>query len=294
MTTADGAAGRGGERAELYVLSGPDVGRSFAVFHGATLGRSPDRDVVFRDRSISRHHAHFERAAGQWMIVDDGSTNGFLVDGARSERATLTDLGEFVIGEVLVRLRLGAAVADAAVRAAPASAPAPSSRPVASSPAAAPRPELDLGDEIEIDAEPEATRFSPPARPASTPFARAPGPEVAPAAAPSVEPRAAGSRGAGTPGASGLPGTGGITGAPGPDLRGRRILQFHKEPARHGLFVTDLEQRSPWVRALAVVLGLALAGALAYAVYRGVLSLRESSAGTPEPAENGEPAVKDG
>src|SRR4249920_502955 len=95
------SAQKSGPRAELFVLSGPDVGRSFEISPGATLGRAPDRAVILRDKSISRHHAHFEFSGAAWSIVDDGSTNGFVVDGTRRERAELTDLREFMIGEVL-------------------------------------------------------------------------------------------------------------------------------------------------------------------------------------------------
>jgi len=237
------------------VLSGPDVGRSFEVFPGATLGRAPDRTVAMRDKSISRHHAHFEHADGVWAIVDDGSTNGFVVDGVREQRAFLTDLREFMIGEVLVRLRTQMSEAPAA----PVARVAPAAPVVAAAPRAPIAASEEL-DDIEIEEDitvPSATVMSLPTRPAApAPIARPP-------------PSAAGAR----------PVT-----DPGFQAKGQRALQYHKQEARSGLFVTDLEQRPLWVRALVFALVLAIAAALAWGVYRGVLSLREGASSTA-PAE---------
>jgi hypothetical protein len=284
MPPQDAAAA---DRAELFVLSGPDVGRSHAIVHGSTLGRSPDRDVVLRDKSISRHHAHFECAGGVWSIVDDGSTNGFQVDGVRSERAVLGDLREFLVGEVLVRLRTQftapAAPTASTAQAASTASPSPTASGESAAPSAytAPRPApaaaaqapaasaSDLGDEIEIDSDPEATsptlvRRAPPAPPAPAPAPPAP---AAPA-----------------------PGAGARTAAtPGPTPRGQRVLQYHKQEARHGLLVTDLDQRPAWLRALLVAVALAIAGGLAWAAYRGVLSVREDLSAEETPDSPPEP-----
>jgi hypothetical protein len=91
--------------AQLFVLSGPDVGRSFEVKAGDTIGRSQDCILVLRDPSVSRQHAHLEQRADRWSLVDDGSRNGILVDGARTPRIELSDGMEFVLGEVLMRFR---------------------------------------------------------------------------------------------------------------------------------------------------------------------------------------------
>lgn len=244
--------------AELFVLSGPDVGRSFPVRHGSTVGRAPDRDVPLRDRSISRHHAHFEHQDGAWQIVDDGSTNGFFVDGARSKRAPVADLREFLIGEVLVRLRTSSAAQ-----------PPPPARDASSltparvaSPAPEEPDEIVLEDEIQIDAPPSAPR-------------QAAAPEPAPA--PTVAPDRAAARRAQLLGEMGATGVAQASNA--------RVLQYHKQAARRGLFVTDLSQQPAWVRGLAVVLALALFAALAWGSYLGVLAIRERGASTDAPAE---------
>ena len=267
MAAANLEAGKSKAKAELFVLSGPDVGRSYEVVHGSTVGRAPDRGVVLRDKSISRHHAHFECAEGSWSIVDDGSTNGFMVDGSRREKAQLTELREFVIGEVLVRLRIQAASAAAAPAVVDAAAPAPVAPAIARAAAllAQSSDEIEIEDEILLDSAPESAR---------TVVSRAPSrpsPPSAPTLAAAVAARAATD--------------------PGLEARGRGVLQFHKEDARSGLLVTDLAQRPWWVRGLVFVIVLALTGALGWGVYRGVLSMREGVSVDGEPhsaAEEGQ------
>ena len=85
----------------LYILSGPDLGKSFDVEDGATIGRKAECAVYLRDASVSRHHARLERAADGWKIVDTQSRNGVSVRGDASA------CGSAVIG---VRVGAGAGV----------------------------------------------------------------------------------------------------------------------------------------------------------------------------------------
>jgi hypothetical protein len=48
-----------------------------------TIGRAPDCDCVIHDPTVSRHHAELRRRAGEWLLVDLGSTNGTRVNGWR-------------------------------------------------------------------------------------------------------------------------------------------------------------------------------------------------------------------
>jgi predicted component of type VI protein secretion system len=109
---------------KLYVLSGPDVGKSFEVASGALVGRDPECAVRLRDPSVSRHHARVEESERGWSIVDTQSRNGIHLDGQRVPVAVLEDGAEFTLGEVLFRFR-----SEVALPAAPAivhPAPAPS------------------------------------------------------------------------------------------------------------------------------------------------------------------------
>lgn len=48
-----------------------------------TIGRAPDNDLVLADARVSRHHAQISGRAGRLVLVDLGSTNGTIVNGAR-------------------------------------------------------------------------------------------------------------------------------------------------------------------------------------------------------------------
>ncbi len=245
MAAENSGAGTAGARAELFVLSGPDVGRSFDIGHGASVGRAPDRAVILRDKSISRHHAHFECEGGRWSIVDDGSTNGFVVDGVRRERAELTDLREFLIGEVLVRLRIGASSDGPAVSPAPVRVPSRTPEPQREI-RPEPRGEFEIEDEILLDSAPE------PLLPTVV--------RSAPRSTPSIT--------------VSTPSPAATSADPGFEARGRKVLQFHKVEARSGVLVTDLSQRPLWVRGLLFLVVGAGAALLAWAVYQAVLSMR--------------------
>jgi pSer/pThr/pTyr-binding forkhead associated (FHA) protein len=95
--------------ARIFVLGGPDVGRSFEIRSRALLGRASDCEIRLHDRSISRHHARIEREGTSWVVVDQGSTNGVSKNGQRVARAELADCDEFLLGELPLRFRLGPA-----------------------------------------------------------------------------------------------------------------------------------------------------------------------------------------
>lgn len=89
----------------LYILSGPDLGRTVDVQEGAVLGRAAECAVHLRDPSVSRQHARLERVEGSWRIVDTDSRNGVRVRGERVMSAALADGDEFQVGEVVLRFR---------------------------------------------------------------------------------------------------------------------------------------------------------------------------------------------
>lgn len=54
-----------------------------------SIGRSLDRDIVMRDPSVSRCHAVILRDGSSYAVVDQQSTHGTFLNGARVERAVL-------------------------------------------------------------------------------------------------------------------------------------------------------------------------------------------------------------
>lgn len=137
--------------ARLFVLTGPDLARSFALGERTTLGRSSECDVVLRDRSISRKHAVLVRQGEAWIVEDLGSTNGLSRDGQRAERLELADGDEFALGDLRLRFKLGTAPEAQEIEFA-FDSPAPVA-PAAPAPRAAAEVEIEAEAEIEIEIE---------------------------------------------------------------------------------------------------------------------------------------------
>lgn len=70
--------------AKLYVLAGPDNGRSYDIGDTpVSIGRSPQNDIQIRDWTISRHHLEIIPRKGKYFIKDLNSKNGTFVNGKR-------------------------------------------------------------------------------------------------------------------------------------------------------------------------------------------------------------------
>ncbi len=59
------------------------------------IGRDPENDIQFSDRSVSKRHALVLLLGGEYVIVDLGSLNGIFINGERSELPP-SKLGGFV------------------------------------------------------------------------------------------------------------------------------------------------------------------------------------------------------
>jgi predicted component of type VI protein secretion system len=230
-----------GYNARLARMSGFLVlmdGRRVPVNDGLLIGRQADCQIVLDDAKCSRRHARLVVAAGVVEIEDLQSSNGTLLNGKPVQRRMLRDGDEVQIGKTTLRFT-----------AAP---------PAGTWPAAAATPPPAVEPRVEL-------RETPPPTPPRSPAPRAapePGPpppvDVIEFADETVElraPRAEPGQPAGKP--------------PARDARG--ILQFHKQPAsRAGLLGDDLRQMSAAQRTVLVLLAVAVAAGLGWAVMRAV------------------------
>lgn len=88
----------------VKVISGPHPGTITEVKDGAVIGRSRSADVQFEEKTLSRRHARFVMAEGQWKIIDLGSSNGTFVNGTAVHAGTvLKDGDEIRLGEVTLQ-----------------------------------------------------------------------------------------------------------------------------------------------------------------------------------------------
>ncbi len=233
--------------AQIFVLSGADVGRSLEARDGLTIGRSHECALVLRDPSISRRHAHLEQRSGSWFVIDDGSRNGVATGAVRHKRLEIADGSEFLLGEVLLRFR--ASAPTAAVQPAPVATPAQAPKPPAtvsiSARAAAAAPtvsgELVFEEAHEIELASTVVR--------------------SPAAAPAARGDSSAARGQGLA-----------------EQRGR-ILQYHRAPEGGSAFSFELEQLPTWQRYGLYALGLILLAAAAAAAFFGAAFIKERLSG---------------
>lgn len=86
-----------------------EVGRAPQVVvplkDGLTIGRSTQCDLVLDEPNVSRVHARIVRRSSQWLIVDNNSTNGLFVNGARVDSAPLKGGDRIQVGSAVIVYR---------------------------------------------------------------------------------------------------------------------------------------------------------------------------------------------
>jgi pSer/pThr/pTyr-binding forkhead associated (FHA) protein len=88
----------------LVFASGPLEGSEVELETARViLGRGPQVDVGVDDPSVSHQHAALELGSGGYRIRDLGSTNGVVVNGARTRLAELKHGDHISLGEVELR-----------------------------------------------------------------------------------------------------------------------------------------------------------------------------------------------
>jgi predicted component of type VI protein secretion system len=270
----------------LFVLSGPDIGRTFELGDGAVLGRSPECEAPLRGASVSRRHARLEARGDDWFLVDLGSRNGIRRGELRERELRLTDGGTLSVGDVELRFRLE----EAGVREAPparAAAPAPA--------APAPAPEVEELDLEEAEEEPDGLVFEgeelfdapPPATATPAPAAARREPE--PAAPAPVAGTAARDRAAERLARAGIRTRPGTDGGPVQDSA-RPVLQYSRHASGGGALSADLAQYPGWVKALVGLLVVGLFVGLFWLAFRlaGSLGSRSLDGGEPVLESTGE------
>lgn len=71
----------------------------------ASIGRANDNDIVLNDFSVSRRHAYLKKEDNDWVLYDNGSTNGVRVNEATVPRAVVKDGDQALIGTFVLRFR---------------------------------------------------------------------------------------------------------------------------------------------------------------------------------------------
>jgi pSer/pThr/pTyr-binding forkhead associated (FHA) protein len=98
---------------ELFVIEGPDAGRSFALGAQSVIGRDPTATVNLVDAEVSRRHAIITLGEGRATIEDLGSSNGTFVEDAQIAEETDVGPGQRLrVGKTLMELRQSGGAGD--------------------------------------------------------------------------------------------------------------------------------------------------------------------------------------
>ncbi len=90
---------------ELEVVQGLDAGRHFPLYDRTSLGRDLEADIPLNDQRVSRRHLAIQRVGDNYQIIDQGSSNGTVVNGVLISGPTwLSDGDEVLVGDSLLRV----------------------------------------------------------------------------------------------------------------------------------------------------------------------------------------------
>lgn len=88
----------------LEIVAGPDEGLKFKAEEGLMIGRVTG-EIILNDPKISALHAVIElNSKGQLSLVDQGSSNGLVINGKKVKHITLLPGVVFEIGRTHVRV----------------------------------------------------------------------------------------------------------------------------------------------------------------------------------------------
>src|SRR5712692_3311340 len=92
--------------AELVTIDRGKSGRAFPLTKDRVIiGRLAESDVVVPDPGVSRRHAEVRRENGRFVLIDLGSTNGTLVNGAAVGEHPLEEGDRIKLGNTVLEFR---------------------------------------------------------------------------------------------------------------------------------------------------------------------------------------------
>lgn len=104
---------RNEHRPVLVVISGNEMGQRRRVTVNMLIGRDPAGDLVLTDAGVSWHHARIEDRGDSWTVIDQGSTNGTVVNGQKRLEAALAPNDKIVLGRTVLRFEVQDALEQA-------------------------------------------------------------------------------------------------------------------------------------------------------------------------------------
>ena len=108
LGASPGATGASGSGPRLVAVQGPYMGSIYPLDADAVvMGREESNAIAFpQDSTVSRRHARIEKTDGGVRIVDEGSSNGTFVNGAKITDQVLQPGDEVQIGSTRLRFEM--------------------------------------------------------------------------------------------------------------------------------------------------------------------------------------------
>ncbi|MBI4705715.1 MAG: diguanylate cyclase [Deltaproteobacteria bacterium] len=96
----------------IYTKEPTLLGKRFVLNESPTrVGRGTDNQIVLDSDSVSRRHAHFTQRGSQWVVGDDGSTNGtYCNDEQVLRELVLHNADRIKVGSTIFKFLSGADV----------------------------------------------------------------------------------------------------------------------------------------------------------------------------------------
>ncbi len=87
------------------LLNTDKSGQAFTMGKTLKIGKAPENDIVLDHPTVSRNHAVLTRSGDQFLVQDQGSTNGTFVEGAQIKEGYLKPGAMLEIGDVQLRFQ---------------------------------------------------------------------------------------------------------------------------------------------------------------------------------------------
>ena len=87
------------------MIEGEERGQVFPLLETGqfVIGRSASTNIRLKDAKVSRHHCSVERVRDHFIIADNGSSNGTIVNGEQVNKTVLKQ-GDYIrIGFTILR-----------------------------------------------------------------------------------------------------------------------------------------------------------------------------------------------
>ena len=104
----------------LTIAEGRGRGQKFDFDADVTIGRGADNTVVLNDAGVSRNHAKIGKQGQDWLLFDNGSSNGTELNGAVIQKPTALKSGDKIgVGPVVFEFGSVGAPAETRITATP-------------------------------------------------------------------------------------------------------------------------------------------------------------------------------